>query len=199
MTKTPNDDVPLSVGAILDELDEVARASTRVSVGDVVERMGDRGFGPFLLIPALIEVSPIGGIPAVPTILASLIVLVAVQIVIGRDHLWLPGFVERRSVRAGRFEKAIEKIRPLAGWLDRWFHGRLSLLVTRPFVRGAAIIAIFACLTVPLLELVPFASTIPMAVVIVLGLAITVKDGLLMAIAFAGTVLGTYGVWRLAM
>lgn len=187
----------MSVAAILDRLDEAAEGRSRVCVGDIVKAMGDRGFGPFLLVPALIEVSPIGGIPTVPTILASLIALVAIQIVIGRDHLWLPGFVERRSLRAGRFETAVERLRPLGTWLDRWFHGRLSLFVSKPFVRGAALIAILACLTVPALEFIPFASTIPMAVVIALGLAITVKDGLLMMLAYAGTIAGIYGLWML--
>lgn len=189
----------MSVGAILDELQGTAKDRTRVSIGDIVETLGDRGFGPFLLIPALIEVSPIGGIPAVPTLLATLILLVALQLLIGRDHLWLPGFVQKRSVRAGRLEKAIETLRPLGRFLDRWFHGRLSLLVTKPFVRGSALLAILACLTVPFLELVPFASTIPMAVVIAIGLAVTVKDGLLMAVAYAGMVAGAYGLWRIAM
>lgn len=188
-----------TVAEILDELDRAAEGVVRVSIGDVVERLGDRGFGPFLLIPALIEVSPIGGIPGLPTLLAIIIAIVAVQMLIGRDHLWLPQFIQKRSVRAGRLEKAVERLRPLQRWLDRWFHGRLSLLVRGPFRTLAAAIVVLACLTVPFLEVFPFASTIPMAVIIAFGLAITVRDGALMAFAFAGVVGGAYALWRIVM
>lgn len=188
-----------TVAEILNELQDAARGVVRVSIGDVMERLGDRGFGPFLLIPALIEVSPIGGIPGLPTLLATIITIVAVQILIGRHHLWLPQFIQKRSVRAGRLEKAVERLRPLQRWLDRWFHGRLSLLVRGPFRRAAAAVVVLACLTVPFLEFIPFASTIPMAIVIAFGLAITVRDGALMALAFTGVVGGAYALWRILM
>ena len=186
------------VDAILDQLHEAAEASDEVSIGEVVERFGGRGFGPFLLLPALIEISPIGGIPGLPTVLAAIIILVAAQILFGREHLWLPEFIRRRSVSSDTMRKAARKLRPLARWLDRWFHRRFSLLVSAPFVKTAAAVVILACVSVPFLELVPFASTIPMAVVIAFGLAMTVRDGLLMALAFAGTVAGAWGLWVVA-
>jgi hypothetical protein len=40
------------------------------------------------------------------------------------------------------------------------------------------------CLTVPPLEFIPFASTAPMAAIAAFGLAMTLRDGLLMALGF---------------
>jgi hypothetical protein len=40
------------------------------------------------------------------------------------------------------------------------------------------------CLTVPPLELVPFASTAPMAAIAAFGLGMTLRDGLLMGLGF---------------
>lgn len=194
-TTSPSD-AP-GVGDILDHLASAAERTDEVRIGDIAERFGPQGFGPFLLLPALIEVSPIGGIPGLPTLLALIIIVFAVQILLGRRHLWLPRVVARRGIAARRVAEAVAKLRPLALWLDRWFHGRLRLLVTAPFVKLAAVIVILACVSVPFLEIFPFASTIPMAVVIAFGLAMTVRDGLLMALAFAATLAGGAGLWAI--
>ena len=177
-------DDPKSIGDILDRVDELAGKEQKVELGHVVKAMGHRSHGPFLLIPALIEMSPIGGIPGLPTVLAAIIILVSVQILLGRKHLWLPGFLERRAIKADTARKAVEKMRGFAKVMDRWFHGRLPQFTTGWFVRAAAIVCILLALTVPPLELLPFASTAPMFAVACFGLAMLVRDGLLMIVAF---------------
>ncbi len=181
-------DDPHSIGDILDGLDRLAGEQDRVSLGDAVEAFGNRSYGPFLLVPALIEMSPIGGIPGLPTVLAAIIALFAVQIVLGRDHLWLPGFLARRSARADTVRKATQTLRGAAHHADRLFHGRLPALTRGPFVRVAGVCCIVLAATVPPLELLPFASTAPMAAIAAFGLALLVRDGALMiaAIVMAG-------------
>lgn len=169
----------------LDRLHQTGEDRDKVSVGDVVEALGDRGYGPLLFVPALIEISPIGGIPAVPSILALIIALFAVQIAWGREHMWLPGFLRNLSVSGDRMRRATDKLQPVARWLDRWFHGRLEWLASDKVLRVAAVLIVVLCLSVPPLELLPFASTAPMAAIASFGLAMTLRDGLLMALGFA--------------
>ena len=176
---------PHSIGDILDQLEGLADEQDRVSLGDALEAFGNRSYGPFLLVPALIEMSPIGGIPGLPTVLAAVIVLFAAQIVWGRQHLWLPGILRRRSAKAETVRKATDKLRGFARWADQWFHGRLPALAGGVFVRVAAGASIALALTVPPLELLPFASTAPMAAIAAFGLALLVRDGLLMLVAIA--------------
>ncbi len=176
---------PHSIGDILDQLEGLADKGDRVSLGDAVEAFGNRSYGPFLLVPALIEVSPIGGIPGLPTVLAAVIILFAAQMVWGREHLWLPGILRRRSARSETVRKATAKLRGVARRADRWFHGRLPALTGGVFVRIAAAASIVLALTVPPLELLPFASTAPMAAIAAFGLALLVRDGLLMLVAIA--------------
>ena len=188
-----------AVCGILDELAEVARERDRVRVGTLVEAFGQRGSGALLLVPALIEISPVGGIPGVPTVLALVVLLFAVQIVMGREHMWLPGFIERRSVDGDGLRKATGKLRPVAGKLDAWFHGRLERLVERPFTQvAAAWCALLAC-TVPPLEIVPFASTLPMAAIALFGLALLVRDGALMLAAIAVSIATVWAGGALAL
>jgi hypothetical protein len=176
-------DEPRSVGDILDRLEQIARDEGAVSLGKVVEALGSRSHGPFLLIPALIDISPVGGIPGLPTLLGAIIILVAAQMLLGRKHLWLPGFLKRRALSQEKTCKTTAKLRGLARFLDRWFHGRLPRLTRGPFVRMAAGLCILLALTVPPLELLPFATTAPMAAIAAFGLALLVRDGLLMIIA----------------
>lgn len=179
-----------SVNGILDELLDAAGSGGAVTVGRMAEAVGHRGYGPFLTIPALIEISPIGGIPGLPTLLALIIVIFSVQIAWGRDHLWLPDALEKRSVKEERLTHAVDRIRPVANWLDKWFHRRLERFAGPSARRAAAVVAILLCLTVPPLELVPFASTAPMGAIALIGLAMLVRDGALMLAAFALAAVG---------
>ena len=195
MADTPPD----SVGDILDRIDDLADRHDRVAVGDVVEAMGSRGFGPFLVVIPLIDVSPVGSIPGLPTAMAVVVMLVAAQLAFGRRHLWLPGVVRRRAVASGTAEKAVEKTRGVAQLMDRWFHGRLPALTSPPVVRVAAVAVIALACTVPPLELLPLATTAPMFAIAAFGLAITVRDGALMmaatVLALAAIALGI-GLWH---
>ena len=176
-------DEPHSVGDILDAIGELAEKQDEVAVGDVVEALGARGFGPFLIVMPLIDISPIGSIPGLPTAMAAVIMLIAVQMALGRKHLWLPGFVRRRAVSSDKVRKAVDKTRGVARFMDRWFHGRLPALTRGPFVRAAAIGVIALACAVPPLELLPLATTAPMLAIAAFGLAITVRDGVLMIVA----------------
>jgi hypothetical protein len=178
-------DEPHSVGDILDRLDDLAGEKDQVSLGQTIEAFGHRSYAPFLVVIPLIDISPIGSIPGLPTLLALVIVLTAVQMLFGRKHLWLPGFLANRSVSSEKVKKAVTKVRPVGKWMDRWFHGRLPALTKGPMVRVAAVAILVLTLAVPPLELLPLATTAPMAAIAAFGLALLVKDGLLMIVAFA--------------
>lgn len=190
-----------AVEDMLDNIRDVAEQDGReqVSVGNVIEAIGGRGFGPLIFVPALIEETPIGSIPGVPTFLALIIALFAVQLVMGRDHVWLPGFLERRSVKASRVCKATDSLRGIGGWLDRHFGRRLDRFAGPKAARIAGLVILGLCLTVPPLELIPWASAAPMLAIAFLGLAMTVRDGLLMLLGFAGAAVAAGAViWFLA-
>lgn len=179
---------PHSMGDVLGELDELAANHDEVRVADVLDDFGARSFGPFIMIPAVLEITPVGGIPGVPTVLALFIALIAVQLLIGRDHVWMPQFVQRRAVGSKQLHKAVGKLKGMADFLDRHSKGRLEGLTKGTAIKLVAAVIIALCCTVPPLEFLPFASTIPMLAIAVLGLALTVRDGALLlgSLLFAG-------------
>jgi hypothetical protein len=174
---------PKGLQDILHRLERTGKKKDQVTVGDMQETIGERSYGPFLLVPAVLEISPVGAIPGVPTLLAAIIAIFAAQMVLGRQHFWVPGILRNRAVSGDKLKKAAAKMRPLGRWTDKVFRGRLQGLVRGPVVRAAAALSILLCLTVPPLELLPFASTVPMAAIAMFGLAMLVKDGLLMLLA----------------
>jgi len=184
---------PHSVGEILDCLDEVAREHDRVSISDIADAVGSRSYGPFLLVPALLEITPIGAVPGVPTFLATIIALVAIQMLFGHGHIWIPGVIRHRAVSGAKVASSSRKLRRIAAFLDRWFHGRLTILTHGIPVRIAALPIIGLCLTVPPLEIVPFASSGPMIAIAAFGVALLVRDGLLMLVATT-LALGAFGL-----
>ena len=191
-------DDPKSVGDILDRLNELAEEKDAVSLGQTIEAFGNRSYAPFLIILPLIDISPVGSIPGLPTLLALIIVLTAVQLLFGRTHMWLPGFLGNRSLSSGKVKKAVEKVRPVGKWMDKWFHGRLPALTQGPMIRVAAAAIIVLTLAVPPLELLPLATTAPMAAIAAFGMALLVRDGLLMIVAFAaaaGALAAAAGLW----
>lgn len=172
---------------MLDAVAALSRGARRVSVGDVVEQVGHRGFGPLIFVPALLGASPLGGIPGVPSLLAAVIALIVVQLLLGRAHIWLPRLLRRRNVEADKLKRAVSKSRPGARWLDRWLGRRLTALISSPARMLAALTILGLCVMVPPLEVVPFAALVPMVAIALTGLAITAHDGILMLIAFAAS------------
>ncbi|WP_417321571.1 exopolysaccharide biosynthesis protein [Erythrobacter aureus] len=182
---------PTSMGDVLGELDELASTHAKVRVADVLDDFGGRSFGPFIMIPALLEVTPVGGIPGVPTALALFIVLIAVQLLVGRDHVWMPQFVQQRAVGSRKLHKAVRKLRGLGSFLDRHSEGRLEGLTRGTAMKGVALVVIALCCMVPPLEFLPFASSVPMLAIAILGLALTVRDGALVLASLVFTAVAT--------
>ena len=178
---------PHSVGDILDCLDELSEECDEVTVGRIMDAFGTRTFGPAIMVPALLEITPVGAIPGVPTFLAATIALVAAQKMFGKRHLWLPGIISNRGVSGEKLAKGSRKLRGLAAFMDRHFHRRLKFMTRPPFSRIAALVVILLCASVPFLEVLPFASSVPMLAIAGFGLAMLVRDGLLMGLALAAS------------
>lgn len=164
-------------------LENLAEDRETVSVFDLIEGLGEAARLPLIMTLALVVVSPLSGIPLLPSTLGLMIALLSLQIFIGKRVLWLPGIVRRRELSSLRLRQGAKRLHGLAQWLDRNSRRRFQLLVGMP-VRAFLPLVIALCGAVmPLLELVPFSSSL-------LGMAITLictgmilADGLWIALA----------------
>lgn len=78
--------------------DSQSNSGGSITLKDVLKQFGRRSYGPTLLIIGLISISPAALIPGSTTILATLTLLIALQLLFLRDHLWMPGFALRMKL-----------------------------------------------------------------------------------------------------
>lgn len=175
---------PRSLTDVLDAL-EAAATGRSVSVAEMLERIGERSFTPVILAVSVLLVSPLSGIPGVPTLSALLIVTVGAQGLARRRHLWLPGALMRRELRADRVRRALGWLRRPAAWIDRRSQARLRGLTTGP----ARLAAFALCMVVPLMwpafELVPFVTSIGAGAVALVAFGLLTHDGLFVLLGYA--------------
>jgi hypothetical protein len=163
---------------LIDEMLELGKDKDHVSLGDLKDAIGSRGFGPFLFIPSVIEISPVGGVPGIPTFIALIVGLFAIQALFGRKSLWLPGVITRRTLKAKRLD-ALEKTRKPIRWIDKVIRPRMVWATHEPFLQVVALITLVLCLSIPPLELIPFASIVPFGTIALFGLGIIGRDGMM--------------------
>ena len=174
-----------------------AAKGRNVSVQDLVESTGEHSFATLLFVVSLIMVTPLSGIPTAPTIGAVIIALIVGQWALGRDHLWLPGWIARREVSSEKFCKGLEWAGKPAAFIDRHTRARLTPLARRPLkvLPLAAILLIVA--TWPFLEILPFFTTLCAVAVALFAFGLMVKDGLYVLAGYAyvavlGLIAGSY-------
>ena len=77
----------------------------------------------------LVLFSLLSGIPGMATIMAALILLIAVQMTFRREYLRLTHWLLARSIARTKFCKAIVWLRRPARCIDRWVHPRLVFFI----------------------------------------------------------------------
>nr|WP_194246334.1 exopolysaccharide biosynthesis protein [Martelella limonii] len=155
----------------------------QVSVDDMLSTFGSASFVPLLILPSLLVMSPLGGVPGLSSLFGIMIVLIAGQRLIGQKSIWLPGFIRHRSVESGKAEKAMNKILPLARFIDRHSHKRLPFLFRDPLSLVLPLACVLAGAMMPVLELVPFASAFLGLAVTLIAYSILSHDGLFAILA----------------
>lgn len=173
--------------ALTDTLDTLKEDTEgeQISVSDIVETMNSRGFGPLLIVPAIITILPTGAIPGIPDICALFIILVSLQYLVGHKHPWLPQRLKKFSFSRQKFLNAVESIRPYTTVLDKYIYPRLQFLSGKALRIVISIICIFLSIAIMIMGFIPFAAALPAAGILVLGLGLSTNDGLLILSSLA--------------
>ena len=90
---------PLTLKELVERASRAGSGDT-VKVQQILEELGQRSTTALMLLPALLTVSPLSGIPLFSTSAGLLIALVAGQLLLGRKSIWIPGFLRDREVSA---------------------------------------------------------------------------------------------------
>ncbi|MCM2503077.1 exopolysaccharide biosynthesis protein [Aureimonas altamirensis] len=186
-----------TLSGLLDAVEERNRADGGLSMGVIGDIAGDRAFGAMILLPALVTVSPLSGIPTVPTMVGVIVMLLSAQLVLGRSEPWLPKRLAGARLSSDRVHKVLRFMRRPVGWIDRVVRPRFRFATSSLGLRGAALICFVTAATMPPLEILPFMATTAGLVISIFALAITLRDGLLMIVGLLAAGGMAYAAWTL--
>ncbi|MBY5933481.1 exopolysaccharide biosynthesis protein [Tateyamaria omphalii] len=171
---------------LLDALNEAGDGHD-VSVQDILDEIGERSIMPVVLAVSILLVSPLSGIPGMPTLSAIVLILLIGQALAGRKHLWLPGFLSRRRLARARLQVATSWLRRPATWFDTHSHPRLRPLARNPLRKVALLLCMAIPLTWPFLELLPFMTSFGAGAVALLAFGLVTRDGYFLLAGYAVT------------
>ncbi|MEI2414825.1 exopolysaccharide biosynthesis protein [Orrella sp. JC864] len=183
-----------SLSDMLDGLEALAHSDAPVRVEQMLAATGRSTFGPLLLVPGLLVLSPVGGMPGIPTTVAVLVGMASLQILAGRRYIWLPRWLLDRCARPALMVRAIRFMRPLARASEAVFRSRMRWMTGEAGTRVIAALCLAICIAMPPLELVPLANSTCGGALALFGLALTTRDGVLAAAALVLSLAAAVGI-----
>ena len=169
---------------VLDQLESSAHGDS-VPVGEVVETLGRKSFASLMLIFSLISTSPASGIPGITATVALIVFILVVQMLLGRDCVWLPEFVTRRRMSTKKLCKGIGWLRGPVEFVERFLRPRLGFLLHRPYIYLPLVLILFLSMGMPLLEVIPTSGSIASAVIAFFAAGLLTRDGALVVVSLA--------------
>jgi hypothetical protein len=170
-----------------------AVAGERVTVGEIVAALGDRGLGVLIAIFAIPNMLP-SAVPLGNTVFGIFPLVFAFHLVCGFDRLMLPAFIANRSISASSFKALVPRIATVLAWFERLLRPRFPGVTGRSIERVVG--AICMMLAVITMVPIPLAHNVPALALVLIGLGLIERDGLAIIIGAAIGVIGTviYGL-----
>ncbi len=167
-----------------------------VSLGELLDIVGVRSFGPVILLLGFVSITPLTIVPGANWLIAVVVLLFSSQLLLLRETPWLPKrLVETRFPRK-YLRVAVDSGMGGARIADRITRPRFAFLTRKPFTVIPALGAVVAALITFPLGLIPFGPLLPGLSLVMLGVGLTARDGLFLV--FASLALGGSGwlLWR---
>lgn len=160
-------------------------AHKRVSVGRILDVMGQRGFGPLLLLPSLLVISPVGELPGACAVLGAILFLISIQIVMGQDTPWFPRALRDITFSGKKFSERLKKMKPFTKSVDKYLENRLSSLASNEIViRFTAFVCLLLSIAIAVLSIIPLAPLMLGLPSFAFSLGMTARDGVILLLGY---------------
>jgi hypothetical protein len=171
----------------LQQLVDNAAKEKKMTYGSIVAELGNQGFGLIIVLFALPSALPISVVPGFSFIFGLPIVFVALQIIMGKNRLWLPKYLSEKEVNKEKLVQIIKKTLPYLKYIEKLLKPRISFM-TSPIaerMHGLMLLMLSLLLLLP----IPMSNFIFAALIILFGLGLTGEDGLCLIVAYSGAIL----------
>ncbi|MDI9817979.1 MULTISPECIES: exopolysaccharide biosynthesis protein [unclassified Legionella] len=168
---------------------------TTLTYGELVKIFGEQAFGLLIILFALPSALPVSIIPGFSFIFSLPIIFIAFQIIIARQALWLPSRLANRTLDFKKFAEVVNKTVPYLKRIEQLLKPRW-LFFTLPIMNrlhGLTMLALSLLLLLP----IPFSNFIFASLIILFGLGIAEKDGVILAFSYLAVLL--YGLFLVTM
>ncbi|MDZ4876968.1 MAG: hypothetical protein CLLPBCKN_006403 [Chroococcidiopsis cubana SAG 39.79] len=151
-----------------------------VCLRDLFDEMGERAFGPTLLLCALPEALPLP-IAGISALVAMPLLLVSGQLVLGYQQPKLPDLLLEQRFKKEHCEQVISGAIPFLEKLEGFVEPRWSFFTSPEAERcvGALLLILGFIIALP----IPFGNMLPAIAIVLICLGLIEKDGLIIAIS----------------
>ena len=159
----------------------------KLSLREMVAAFGERGFGAVILMLSLMALIPWP--PGGKAVFSVPIILIAAELALQRDKVWLPRWLMKASVSRATYQNASQKILPRLRQVERLTRPRIPVLTGEAADVVVGIICILLAMMMALP--VPFGDALPGLTLAIFGLAIIQRDGVFIVAGLTGTAICT--------
>jgi hypothetical protein len=187
-----------NLSSLLSSLIEKTEGET-VTVQQLLEAVGRRAYGPILTLLGFVAIGPLTLVPFTTSLFALVILLISLQMAFGKRYPWVPGRILRMEFPR---QALVNGIKSAQGWvrpIDALLAPRFTFLTEPPFAMLIALVGVAAALVTFPLSLVPIAPVVPCLAVLLFGLGVTARDGVLIMLAgtaLFGAILLVFRIWN---
>ncbi|CAL1690533.1 hypothetical protein MMB232_00660 [Brevundimonas subvibrioides] len=146
-----------------------------LTLREIRDRLDERAFGLMILILAIPCLVP--ALYGVPQIVGIPILLLAGQMLVGREEPWLPEALLKRTVSKAMLDRMADFAVKRMGWFERLSRPRLTIFTRGIAEQAAAAFMILATVTIVL----PMTNTVPSVALSLLSVGLIQRDGLFVA------------------
>ncbi|MEM7791443.1 MAG: exopolysaccharide biosynthesis protein, partial [Verrucomicrobiota bacterium] len=179
-SETQNQSTHLSLAQTLENT-LIGQDENGPSIDELKHAVGEKGFGLLLMILSLPSALPVPA-PGYSTPFGIAIALIAMQMLVGRESVWLPKRIKKVRINQKLAKKMIGSAVKFIRIIEHLIKPRQRWIRSRGGQAGLAIvIIIMACL---MMLPIPLTNTFPAMVIFLIGIGLSEEDGLLAIAAF---------------
>ena len=162
-----------------------------MTVREIIDALDSRSFGLAVLLFSLPSVVPMP--PGVPTVVGIILLIVSFQMVIGREDLYLPSILSKRSFDRKSLVGAFEGLAPKLAIIEKVMKPRLLFMTGRIGSIFIGVVVLVMALVL-ILPLPPGGNFPPALACAVLGLGLAQRDGALVLLGLVVSVVAMIAV-----